>query len=974
MLRSVRRMSPAVAALFVCTYSLLNSPAEARRWLGMDFPCVYSGEAPGTDFAAVADLNEDGKPDLIFSNQNSLSVALGADSDANRPPFEDATLYAAPGPLTEILTADFNEDGILDVMVPSPITNEVSVYLGNGAAGVGDGTLAAAVNFAAGAVPRGGSAADFNGDGILDIVVTNATADTVSVLLGNGSAGVGNGTFGAPTAFATASGPETVAVADLNSDGIQDLLVACATASKFSVLLGNGASGVGDGTFAAPVSYTAGTNTKNILAADFNEDGKQDVAVANDTGGTVSVRLGVGDGTFGANTNYTAGQYCSDIHAADFNEDGILDLVTSNAFESTFSIFLGNGTAGVGNGTFAPQVKYVGPTEAWTVMPYDFDADGILDLGFAFRGRAVVFKGKGTAGVGNGTFEQIYALATGGKPQVVRVGDFNEDGISDLAEASRIASQVEVWIGNGTSGVWNGTFASAVAYPTGNTPYDLKVADFNADGISDLATANTGTSNVSILLGNGSSGVGNGTFGTANDFAAGGGSRGLAFADFNGDSKLDIASANAGSNNVGILIGSGSGTFAAPVTYATGTFAAGVAAADFNGNGSIDLAVADRNANTVSVLLGNGDGTFAARVPYATSGSPTLVFSGDFNEDGKQDLLVTGNGVSVLLGIGDGTFATKVDYSLSAAPYSATLADLNHDGITDVYFGGSSVTKALIGNGSLGVGDGTFTASSEYVAHRENFGSAIADLNNDGKEDFVLGSSNTEYMTIHLGKGVADELIAPRRLSFGNFELGSAPASLNALLESDSQSAINLSASLTANTGGAFSLTGTPTSPLATDTDTNVPVSFAPTTLGTYTGTLTVASDADNGNRVIQLTGRAVDTQAPTSAATGPSGTISQVASSFTVTYTAADTAGGSGVATVELFYRRNGGSFASYGTFAASPIAFDTATTGGDGVYDFYTIARDVATNAETKTPAAEASVTYTQGSAVRDWGRLND
>ncbi len=129
--------------------------------------------------------------------------------------------------------------------------------------------------------------------------------------------------------------------------------------------------------------------------------------------------------------------------------------------------------------------------------------------------------------------------------------------------------------------------------------------------------------------------------------------------DFNGDGKADLAVANKGTNQVSILLGNGNGTFQAPVTYATGTDPEYMVVADFNGDGKADLATANTTGNTVSVLLGNGDGTFQAASGMTAGGAPSAIAAADMNGDGIADLIVSnssGNTVSIFLGKGDGTF------------------------------------------------------------------------------------------------------------------------------------------------------------------------------------------------------------------------------------------------------------------------------------------------------------------------------
>ena len=184
--------------------------------------------------------------------------------------------------------------------------------------------------------------ADFNGDGFADLAVANSNcpsfpacgAGTISIILGNG-----DGTFQGPTRFSTGTDtyPYFVAVGDFNGDKIPDLSVANYATNTVGIMLG-----VGDGTFAPPVTYDVGTKPTSIAIGDFNSDGKLDLAVANYGDRTITLLLGKGDGTFtqAAGSPYAVGQYPYQLTAADFNGDGKLDLATANLSDYTVSILL----------------------------------------------------------------------------------------------------------------------------------------------------------------------------------------------------------------------------------------------------------------------------------------------------------------------------------------------------------------------------------------------------------------------------------------------------------------------------------------------------------------------------------------------------------------------------------------------------------------------------------------------------------
>jgi hypothetical protein len=323
---------------------------------------------------------------------------------------------------------------------------------------------------------------DFNGDGIPDLAVANnngsASPGSVSVLLGNG-----DGSFKAPVAYAAGSEAMSLAVGDLNGDGILDLVVVNHNSGTVSVFLGNG-----DGTFQSQVTYTTGSGPMSAAVGDFNGDGIPDLAVTNMWDGTVSVLLGNGDGTFRTQVAYATGIYPVSVAVGDFNGDGILDLAVTNSGSGTISVFLGNG-----DGSFQSQITYAAGFGGESVAVGDFNGDGILDLAVAndSAGTISVLLGKG-----DGSFQSQVTYATGVTPMSVAVGDFNGDGIPDLAISNEGSSTVSILLGKG-----DGTFQSQASYATGAYPYSVAVGDFNGDGISDLAVANAGAGTVSALLG-----------------------------------------------------------------------------------------------------------------------------------------------------------------------------------------------------------------------------------------------------------------------------------------------------------------------------------------------------------------------------------------------------------------------------------------------------------------------------------------
>jgi hypothetical protein len=278
------------------------------------------------------------------------------------------------------------------------------------------------------------------------------------------------------------------------------------------------------------------------------------------------------------------------------------------------------------------------------------------------------------------------------------------------------------------------------------------VGDFNGDGIPDLAVAtHTGgvAGTVTVLLGNG-----DGSFQQPLTFAAGNGPNSVAVADFNGDGKLDIVTTNFASlydrnhpeiveNGVRVLLGNGDGTFQSAQAIAiqpSGSRPNFVVVGDFNSDGKPDLAVANAESGTLSILLGNGDGTFQAARNYSVGLGLVSLAVGDFNGDGNLDLVAANRGrLTVLLGNGDGTFQQGHNYPVAPHPYTLSVAvgDFNRDGILDLVVSDGSGVGLMLGNG-----DGTFQPVKTYAAGSGGF-LAVADFNGDGLPDLALSNSAT---------------------------------------------------------------------------------------------------------------------------------------------------------------------------------------------------------------------------------------
>lgn len=533
-------------------------------------------------------------------------------------------------------------------------------------------------------------------------------------------------------------------------------------------------------------------------------------------------------------------------------------------------------------------------------------------------------------------FTEADNYPVGTSPYSVAVGDFNGDGVQDVATANFLSDNISVLLGDGS-----GAFGPSTSFGAGDGPSSVTVADVNRDGFQDLVSTNFSSNNVSVLLGTGA-----GTFGAASHFAVGTNPYSVAAGDLNADGRLDLAVANQASNNVSILLGSGMGGFGAAVNFAAGAVPTSIALADLNEDDILDLTVANFSSNNVSVLLGTGVGTFGPASNFAVGTTPFSIVVADFNNDGNQDAATANwnsSDVSILLGTGTGTFGTAAHFAAGTIPSSVSVIDLNGDGVLDLAVSVQAPNSIALLEGN---GDGTFEAPAAFSAGPAK-SVAVGDFNGDGLQDIVSANQTSNDVSVLLRQCapvITAATITRQQGSPGSVSQiatvsdadqpgevlavtvnGGASATVNGVTVSGItvDAAGNVSASVVAACGASdatFTLevtdaegatsTGTLTvnviansppalssypnaGPLAVGGGTTVTPNAAPTDNGSIS-TLTAAAPGFTGS----LSGNAA-TGAITVANAGPSGV-------YTVTVTATDNCGATSTATFQLTVNSN--------------------------------------------------------------------
>jgi hypothetical protein len=466
---------------------------------------------------AIGDVNGDGRPDVVTANDGSNTVTLLVNGGGGA----FAAAVSVGSNARDVKLSDITGDGALDLVLATGGFTSVRVLPGNGAGAFGaasthlveslptalgvadvnaDGrpdvlslgtssvtllantgtSLEAPLSYGTQASPRGTALADLNGDGMLDLATVN-TASAVVVRLGQAG-----GTHGAAVSYSAGAlgiGSQAIAVGDVDNDGRLDVAVANRTASTVSVLLGNGAGGLG-----APTAYAMGTTTHDVELGDLDADGDLDLVTVGQGGTTASVRLNNGNGTFGAASAVSLGAVATPtaLELGDVNGDYRLDLVVAAQGSDAVVVLLGAGT-----GAFAAPVQFAVNAAPRDVALGDVDGDGDLDIATASSTNSTILRGNGA-----GQFPGSSSVPMGLSPIAVALADVNGDGFDDFVAANNSGNTVSVRLSNGAGG-----FGPRTAFFVGFTVEGMALGDVNGDGRLDVAATVSDTNEAVVLRG-----------------------------------------------------------------------------------------------------------------------------------------------------------------------------------------------------------------------------------------------------------------------------------------------------------------------------------------------------------------------------------------------------------------------------------------------------------------------------------------
>lgn len=568
-----------------------------------------------------------------------------------------------------------------------------------------------------------------------------------------------------------------------------------------------------------------GVTPSAVVVADFNADGKADLAVANAKDGTVTILLGNGDGTFtpASGSPITVGAGPDALAVGDFNVDDIPDLAVSNGKAGTVTVLIGKGD-GTFKATVASPITVGTNPDALAVGDFNGNGDPGIVVANAGSNNIMYLQGNG-----DGTFKGPVSTPVGTAPSALAVGDFigsyksttSTSGDLSLAVANAGSNNVTILIGGG-----NGSFAAATGSPiaVGTAPSALAVADLNNDGILDLAVANSGSNNVTVLTG-----TGTGAFTAASTTSVGNSPSSLAIADFNADNKLDLAVTNSADSTVTVLLGSGTGTFTAiPTLPATGVGPSGLAVADFNGDGRLDLATVDATDNTAAILLQpNAVAASIASLTYPSQGLNTT--------SPAQTVTITNNTATAVSLTTIGITGTNApDF---AAPASGSTCSTS----TPVPGGGGTCTVNVT---FTPLAAGSLTAALSITTNSAATASLTVQLSGTG---FLGGEVSVTPASLSYGLQAVSVTSSPQTVTVAN--TGPVPVNISAITTSLPEFAI------VAPTTGATACQSLVGASLATGARCVIPLTFTPPVAGSVAGSLSITDDATGSPQSVPLTG-----------------------------------------------------------------------------------------------------------------------
>jgi hypothetical protein len=697
--------------MFFCSLEILE-----RRVLfsAMPFPASHYPTSSEVADVAAADFNGDGATDIAAATFSGVSILYADGSDG----FAAPVMLPIPGGARGVTAADVDGDGHKDLIAVCWTREGITVFKNDGAGGFGPSS-----KYGTGTTHSRVIAFDADRDGDLDVAALGGPG--ALRLYSND----GLGTFAPVTDVGNTAFVKSLVAGDFDGDGDLDLAYTDSgpdyTGGHVYILSNNGSF-----SFTASGSVILQNMPFGLVAGDVDRDGDVDLVVTLDQGQSIKVLKNTGGGSFSVASTTTVGFNPDSVVLADLDADGDLDAVVADGTNLGSDIrILRNNSAGVfasiGNYPIAstPAASLSGrvPQSEAQIALGDIRADGTTDVFASSVGGVSVLRE-----IAPGRFQTAYALSGPSNPTAFVPLDFDSDGHMDLVITSLNSNAIGLWRNAG------GALISAGGIDVGGVQQAATAADFNRDGLIDIAAL----SNHTLVI---ARRTGPGQFAApvkitlATSFG-----RPITAGDLNQDGWPDLVLEDG--PQLAVLYNDRAGNLLAPLTIpGNGTGSPySLAIADIDQDEDLDIVSPDPNNDRLTVTTNNGNGTFVAATPLSVGDNPVSVISADLNGDGLPDLASSENGtISVLVGQGAGNFAPVQTYAAATGPF-LVAADLNADGIVDLSSCNISIGVFTV---LFGRGNGTFDQQNQFAAGQVGGPIAALDVDADGDCDLVSNAA-----------------------------------------------------------------------------------------------------------------------------------------------------------------------------------------------------------------------------------------
>lgn len=672
----------------------------------------------------VADFDEDGVLDLVTIDQaDGKAIILLGRGDGS---FDPVGTYASSGPFNfDVAVADLDLDGRLDFVTPSSSLSAAFVHLGDGRGGF----------TGLPPTPMGGASvsvdvADFNGDGIPDLAFSNIGLGTVSVAIGNG-----DGTFGLPFATLLSVGGGVLAVGDADGDGDPDLAVGSGSPNSIEILLNDGA-----GSFSSALLISTSNRPDSVEWLDLDSDGDLDLISGQSAIAIVSVWMNDGAGGFSPRIDSTVGRI--PIELADMNGDGVVDVLAGEGSGDRLGVSFGDGS-----GSFAEPILFELPLEWLTFAVADVDGDGAQDV--IVGGEAPPTSGGAGISVLLGTDDGTLLRDLDPLPELPDLAlagsaaDLDGDGHDELVVALDDLNTLVVLKGDAANG-----FTTLSTTLLGIECAKLMLADVSQDGVVDAIVSSTRDDAVVVALG-----LGDGTFATPFVVAAVDDIAGVDIGDLDGDGLSDIVVGTSGPSTIRFYRGTGAGAFELADEWPTPEVAGDIALVALGTSSSQQIVTLNHLSETLQVWRLSGAGI----VPIATYSVPddsAWLDAVDLDLDGDVDLVVrVRSRVVVFRNSGAGGLTQTMNAPFAYGWSRLATLDLDGDAVLDLV--GVTSTESGLESGVLVVqllnADLTPRERRRYAAGTSGLDLPTGDFDGDGFTDVIIVGGSERSGTVALG-------------------------------------------------------------------------------------------------------------------------------------------------------------------------------------------------------------------------------